>query len=146
MKLQTLLIVTFTLSVAGCAKEEQAVPDEVDAAQAPPPAAVAPPAENKEWQNDAFMEHMHAHAKMLDDLNFALADGDLDGAMTPAYWLSGHETVSDVPSELLPYLYGMREAASDVEEATDLAAAKLAAERINEQCQGCHIAAEVTVE
>ena len=142
MKLQTLLIVIFTLSVAGCAREEQAVPDEVDEA----PAAVAPPAEKKEWQNKAFIDHMHAHAAQLDDLNFALADGDLEGAMTPAYWLSRHETVRDVPSELLPFLYRMREAARAVEEANDLAAAQIAAEQINEQCQGCHIAAEVTVE
>lgn len=146
MKLQTLLIVTFTLGVTGCAEKEQAEPDEVDEAQAPPPAAVAPPMENDGWQDDAFMEHMHAHAEQLDDLNFALADGDLDAAMTPAYWLSRHETVGGVPSELQPYLDGMREAASAVGEATDLAAAQLAAERINEQCQGCHIAAEVAVE
>lgn len=142
MKLQTLLIATVTLSIAGCAEKEQAVPDEVDEA----PAAVAPATENKEWQNKAFIDHMHAHAEQLDDLNFALADGDLEGAMTPAYWLSRHETVSDVPSELLPFLYRMREAARAVEEATDLATAQIAAEQINEQCQGCHIAAEVTVE
>jgi len=144
MKLQTLLIATLTLSIVGCAKEEQAVPDEAD--KAPAPTTAAPPAEKKEWQNDAFIEHMHLHAEKLDDLNFALADGDLEGAMTPAYWLSGHETVSGVPSELLPYLYRMREAARAVEEATDLATAQIAAEEINEQCQGCHIAAEVTVE
>jgi len=143
MKLQTLLIVTFTLGVMGCAEKEQAVPDEVPA---PPPAAEAPPAEKKVWQNDDFLEHMHEHAAKLDDLNFALADGDLDAAMTPAYWLSGHETVSGVPSELLPYLYRMREAARAVEEATDLATAQIAAEEINEQCQGCHLAADVTVE
>jgi len=146
MKLHTLLIAGFALSVAGCAKEEQAVPEMVDEAQAPPPAAESLPAENNEWQNDAFMEHMHAHAEMLDDLNFALADGDLDAAMTPAYWMSRHETVTDVPSETQFYLVGMREAARDVEEATDLAAAQLGAERINEQCQGCHAAAGVTVE
>jgi hypothetical protein len=146
MKLQTLLIVTFTLGVTGCAEKEQAVPDEIDEAQASQPAAVATPRERKAWQNDAFMKHMHSHAEKLDELNFALADGDLDGAMTPAYWLSRHETVSDVPSELLPYLYRMREAARAVEEATDIATAQVAAESINEQCQGCHIAAEVTVE
>jgi hypothetical protein len=144
MKLRMLLIVTFTLGVMGCAEKEQAVPDDVD--EAPPPAAVAPLAEKKEWQNDAFLEHMHLHAEKLDDLNFALADGDLDAAMTPAYWLSGHETVAGIPSELLPYLYRMREAARAVEEATDLATAQIAAEEINEQCQGCHIAADVTVE
>ena len=86
---------------------------------------------------------MHAHAEQLDNLNFALADDDLEGAMTAAYWLSGHQEVSGLEEEWQPYLTGMRKAAQDVEEATDLEAARAAAERINEQCQGCHAAAGV---
>jgi hypothetical protein len=37
----------------------------------------------------------------------------------------------------------MREAAQAVEEASDLQAARAAAERISDQCQGCHAAADV---
>jgi mono/diheme cytochrome c family protein len=86
---------------------------------------------------------MHAHAEQLDDLNFALADGDLPGALTAAYWLSGHQEVSGIREEWRPYLDGMREAAKAIEEAKDIEAARVAAERINENCQGCHEAAGV---
>ena len=141
MKFHMLLIIGFAVSIAGCAREEQPVPAGVDEA----PAAEAPPVEKKPWQDDAFVKHMHMHAEKLDDLNFALADGDLDAAMTPAYWMSRHETVS-VPSEMQIYFLGMREAARDVEEATDLEAATLGAERIEEQCQGCHATAGISIE
>jgi hypothetical protein len=86
---------------------------------------------------------MHAHAEQLDNLNFALADNDLEGAMTAAYWLSGHQEVGGIREEWQPFLEGMREAAQDVEEASDLETARAAAERINLQCQGCHDAAGV---
>ena len=141
MNFRMLLIIGFAVSVASCAKEEQPVPEGVDEA----PAAEAPPVEKKAWQDDAFLKHMHMHAEKLDDLNFALADGDLEAAMTPAYWMSRHETVI-VPSEMQIYFLGMREAARDVEEATDLEAATLGAERIEEQCQGCHATAGISIE
>ncbi len=140
MKLHSLLIVAFALSMTGCAEKEQAVPEAVDEAQAPPPAAEASPAKIEEWRNDAFLKHMHRHADRVDDLNIALADGDLDTAITSANWLSRHDLVTDIPSEWQLYLDGMREAARAVAEATDLEAARVPAERITENCQGCHIA------
>ena len=140
MKLRSLLIVAFALSMTGCAEKEQAVPEAVDEAPAPPPAAEAIVAKTEEWQNDAFLKHMHRHADRVDDLNIALADGDLDTAITSANWLSRHDLVTDIPSEWQLYLDGMREAARAVAEATDLEAARVPAERITENCQGCHIA------
>ncbi len=140
MKLHSLLIVAFALSMTGCAEKEQTVPEAVDEAQAPPPAAEASPAKIEEWRNDAFLKHMHRHADRVDDLNIALADGDLDTAITSANWLSRHDLVTDIPSEWQLYLDGMREAARAVAEATDLEAARVPAERITENCQGCHIA------
>ena len=140
MKLRSLLIVAFALSMTGCAEKEQAVPEAVDEVQAPPPAAEAIVAKTEEWQNDAFLKHMHRHADRVDDLNIALADGDLDTAITSANWLSRHDLVTDIPSEWQLYLDGMREAARAVAEATDLEAARVPAERITENCQGCHIA------
>ncbi len=99
---------------------------------------------DEESARDAeFIDHMHAHAEQLDNLNFALADDDLEGAMTAAYWLSGHQEVAGIKEEWRPFLTGMREAAQAVEEATDIETARAAAERINDQCQGCHAAAEV---
>ena len=143
MKLHTLLIVGFALSMTGCAEKEQALPEAVDEVQAPPPVAEAPPAKTEEWMNDAFLKHMHRHADELDNLNLALADGDLDAAKTSANWLSRHDGVSGIPPEWKLYLVDMREAADAVAEATSLEAARLPAERITENCQGCHIAAGI---
>jgi hypothetical protein len=146
MKLHSLLIVGFALSMTACTERELAVPEAVDEAQAPPPAAEASPAKIEEWRNDAFLKHMHRHADELDDLNFALADGDLDAAITSANWLSRHDAVTGIPPEWRLYLDGMREAASAVGEASDLEAARLAAERITDNCQGCHVAAGIVTD
>jgi hypothetical protein len=141
MKLHTLLIVGFSLSMAGCAEKEQAVPEAVNDVQTPAPAAEASPAKIEEWMNDAFLKHMHRHADEVDDLNLALADGDLDAAIASANWLSRHDAVTGIPPEWQLYLDGMREAARAVGEASDPEAARLPAERITENCQGCHVAA-----
>jgi soluble cytochrome b562 len=143
MKLHTLLIFGFTLSMTGCAEKEQATPEAVDEVQAPPPAAEASPEKAEKWQNDVFLKHMHRHADELDELNLALADGDLDAAKASANWLSRHDGVSGIPPQWKLYLVDMREAADAVAEATDLEAARLPAERITENCQGCHIAAGI---
>ena len=104
MKLHVLLIVGFILGVTGCDREEQAAPS-----------AEEPVAEKKAYQNEAFMQHMHAHADQIDDLNAALDDNDFDAILTPAYWLSRHETVNDIPADWQPYVVQMREAARAVE-------------------------------
>ena len=146
MKYQTLLVALFTLSIAGCAREEQAAVEEVDEAQAPPPAAEASPVEKADWRNEAFVEHMHAHAEKLDEINFALADGDLEGVRTPAYWLAQHEEIDGIPPDLQSYVTGIRAAASSVEEANDLETASAEAQRITEECQGCHDASGIEVD
>ena len=146
MKLHSLLIVGLALCATGCAekKEPAAKPAPEPQAAAPArPAAEMPPSEQEIARDEAFIDHMHAHAEQLDNLNFALADDDLDAAMTAAYWLSGHQEVTGVKEEWRPFLEGMREAAQAVEEATDIQGARAAAERINENCQGCHDAAGV---
>jgi soluble cytochrome b562 len=143
MKLHTLLIIGFALGMTGCAEKEQATPEAVDEVQAPQPAAESAPAKAEKWRNDEFLEHMHRHADELDELNLALADGDLDAAKASADWLSRHDGVSGLPSELKLYLVNMREAADAVAEANDLEAARPHAERITENCQGCHIAAGI---
>ena len=155
MKIQLLWILTAALALAACGKQEPPAPQEAE-----PPEAAAPVAEPEAAEMPAapeaptepqaeidveFMHHMHAHAEQLDDLMFALADGDLDAAMTPAYWLSRHKTVSGVPEEWQQYVTGMREAASAVESASDLDTARAAAEEITVHCQGCHTAAGLTV-
>lgn len=146
MKLHTLLIVGFALSMTACAEKEPAMPEAVDEAQAPSPAAEAAPEKMGKWLNDEFLEHMHRHADELDELNLALADGDLDAAKKSANWLSRHDGVSGIPDEWQLYMVNMREAADAVAEATDLEAARLPAERISENCQGCHIAAGVVTD
>ena len=150
MKLNSLLIVGLALCATGCAEKKEPAPEpaakpapEPQAAAPARPAAEMPPSEQEIARDEAFIDHMHAHAEQLDNLNFALADDDLDAAMTAAYWLSGHQEVTGVKEEWRPFLEGMREAAQAVEEATDIQGARAAAERINENCQGCHDAAGV---
>jgi cytochrome c556 len=146
MKLHTLLIVGFVFVMAGCTEKDQAVPEAADEAQAPPPVAEAPPMKVEEWRKAEFLEHMHRHADYLDNLNIALAEGDIVAAMTPAYWVSRHDSVEGVPAEWQQYLDGMRAASLAVEKSTDLDSARTAAEQITVQCQGCHAAAGVLAE
>ena len=162
MKLQTLLILGFVLGVTGCAEKEQAAPAQADEPTPPPAAAEGAGAEEpmvEETSADEsmatvevtargadFLDHMHAHAEMLDDISYALSDGDLEAAATPAYWLTSHDTVEGVPEEWLPFVDGMRAAASEIEGAADIEAARAAAARINENCQACHAAAGIVLE
>jgi len=139
MKLHMILVIGFVFGMTGCGEKDQAVSEPMDEASISEAVAV------EVWQNDAFREHMHLHAEKLDDLNFALADGDLDMAKTSANWLSTHDTDSEIQSDWLPYLYGMRTEAEAVEAAPDIATAKAAAERITAQCQQCHAAVGFSV-
>jgi hypothetical protein len=146
MNLHMILVVGFVLSVTGCAEKEQVMSEPVDEAPMTAPEAVVPTTVDENWRNDSFLKHMHDHADKLDELNFALADGDLEAAKTSANWLSTHNTVSDIEPDWLPYLYGMRMEAEAVQAAPDLATARAAAERINAQCQGCHTAVGINTQ
>ncbi len=145
MKLHLLLIVGLALLVTACARKEQEAVEPADEAPAvaeepmeePEPAEDPVPAK-MEFGDDAVLKHMHAHADKMDDINFALADGDLDAAMTPAYWMSRHEEIEGMPEEWRPFIAGMREGAKAIEASNDLETARAAAETITAQCQGCH--------
>jgi len=139
MKFYVLLIIGFTLSFAACGSKEEALPEQTAA-----PAATETPVPGAEsFYFDGIIKHMHAHADQLDQINIALADGDLDASKLPARWLWRHDTISGVPDDLQPYLIGMREAARAVENAADLETARAASKRIVKQCQGCHTATGV---
>ena len=131
MKVHTLLIIGFALSVSACANREQAAPE---------PVIESTVAEMDGYEYAGILRHMHSHADQIDLLNDALADDDLEASKLPARWLWRHETMSGVPDDWQPYLAGMRQAAREVESATDLASARTAATRINENCQACHSA------
>ena len=143
MNTHTLWITAIALCLAACSKQEPAElqPPENDQAAAP---ADEVPVRESEF-NEAFMNHMHDHAAKLDDLMFALADDDLVGAGTPAYWLSQHATLDGIPEEWKNYVTRMRNAAYEVETASDLDTARAAAIEISAQCQGCHTVAGVNV-
>ena len=136
MKLNLLVLIGLAAGIAACAEKEQAAPEPAVESQ-------AAAAQIEDWRTSSFLAHMHAHAEHLDDLNYALDDGDFEGAMTPAYWLSRHETVGGLPTELQPFLVRLRAAARAVEETKDLVAARRAAERIGKECQSCHTTAGV---
>lgn len=139
MNIHTLWIVAIALCLSACGKQEPAEPQPPENDQ-----SAAPADKTIVAFDEAFLDHMHAHAERLDDLMFALADDDLAGASTPAYWLSQHETVTGVPEEWQQYVTSMRNAAVEVEMADDLDTARAAAEEISAQCQECHAAAGVS--
>lgn len=146
MKLNMVLVVGCVLMATACAEKEQATTEALEKAPMTAPETVAPTTGNEVWQNESFRMHMHDHAETLDDLNFALADGDLEAAKTSAKWLAEHESDVSVQSDWLPHLYRMRTEAEAVQTAPDLATARAAAERISAQCQECHIAAGVSTQ
>ena len=156
MKLHSLLIIGLVFGLAACAEKEQASsPQGADAATAAAesataktpmvetPTAETPTAGKGTMGTAAFISHMHHHASQLDRLNAALAAGSLAAAQRPAYWLSGHDETVVVPDEWKMYVSGMRSAASSVSEAPDLAAARAAAKRIENNCRSCHTAAGI---
>jgi hypothetical protein len=143
MNLRTLILIGLVLGMSACSKQEPVTPEPADEV-ADEMADEAAAAMAIDWRNEALIEHMHRHADYVDDLNSALEMGDLAAARTPAYWLSQHETVDGLPPELQPYAEGMREAAAEVGAADNLESARLAAEAIDAQCQGCHEAAGFT--
>lgn len=131
MNLHILLIIGFALSLSGCGNMQQAAPEQV-----------AAPA----YEYGGILKHMHSHADQVDLLNYALADGDLEAAKLPARWLWRHETMTGVPADWQPYMAGMRQAAREAERATDLATARAAATRLNENCQACHSAVGINID
>lgn len=153
MKNHVLLIGLIALATTGCAEKKEVAPapevDRAPAAEAPQAADTkeSEPADDEaaELGTEAFLRHMHQHAGKLEDLNAALANGDLDGARTPAYWLLGHEEVSAIPEDWRVHMRRMRDGADAVSLAEDLDAARAAAKSITEGCDGCHAAAEVNV-
>ena len=138
MKSQILWISILALCATACGERPPAATTDAVAEE---PTAAAPASRHE--ASEAFVKHMHLHAEQLDKLMFALADGDLWSAMTPAYWLSRHETMSGIPDEWQKYVSGMRASAFAVESATNLEEARAAAEQITMHCQGCHRAAGV---
>ena len=148
MKLHTLLLLGLTAGFVGCSAKESAAPE--DAAESEPAAPAVESelttTQTEDWRSSDFLEHMHEHAEFIDELNFALVDGDLDRAKMQAYWLSRHETVNGLPEDLQPSLVRMREAAGAVEEADNLESARDSAQHIIAECQACHDAAGVVTE
>jgi len=148
MKIQALLILGFAFSVTGCVEKEPATPvqgDDTEVAAELAADDLSAVAKTK-MGSESFIRHMHLHASHLAGLNAALAAGDLETAQTPAHWLLLHEGVTGHPAELQPHIDDMREAARAVTEATDIAAARAAAQRILEGCRGCHAAAGVDID
>ena len=136
----------FALAPCLVACGEQPPPEEAPAGEEPTVAAEpadVEPESAKPVFGQEFLDHMHAHAERVDELMYALDDGNLDEAKAAASWLSQHKTVEGIPDEWLMYVNNMREAASRVERSVDLDSARIAAEAISPQCQGCHAAAGI---
>jgi trans-aconitate methyltransferase len=148
MRTRTILVFVAASCLAACGKQPPAeeAPAEVPADEAPMVADTAPaqdPAPAELIFDQAFIDHMHVHAERVDELMFALDDGDLEAAKSPAAWLSRHQAESRIPDQWQPYFAAMQEAARAVENATSLDTAREAAEKISVHCQECHIAAGI---
>ena len=138
-----LTLLTFlALGTAACGDREP--PKPADSSVSPAVTAVAMPVYPDERSRE-IIEHMHLHADQYDKLKQALDQGDIWGAMTPAYWLSRHDEVEGLPAEWQVHATGMRKAAFAVESATDIDVARAAAEQIAVHCRGCHEAAGAAV-
>lgn len=165
MKIHLVLLIGLALAFVGCAEKEQAAPEaEMEAApdvaaeveEAAPETEEAPELEAaatnetaaviEGWRDEALLDHMHVHAERLDEINYALDDGDLEAAMMPAQWLAQHKTVEGLPDALQPFVDGMRTAAAEIESAEDIETAKAAADGMVAQCQACHAATGASVE
>ena len=131
--------VNLHLALGGSFEETPAEP----AAEAP---ASSEAAVEEIWRNEAFVAHMHEHAEKLDELNFALADGNLEAAKAAANWLSTHDTNTDIQADWMPHLYRMREEADAVGAAADIETAQAAAMQITIQCQECHAAVGINTQ
>jgi hypothetical protein len=142
MNRYSFFVAALAVFLAACGEREPADSPEA-AAPAQEPVAQEAAAPQQAEVTEAFLNHMHLHADQLDKLNYALDDGDLWGAMTPAYWLSRHETVEGIPDEWQVHSANMRQAAFEVESSTRIENARAAAAKISAACQGCHEAAGV---
>lgn len=143
MKTQTIWLAACALCLAACSEGQPPADPSPAAAQ---PAADATKTRPEPIVDQAFIEHMHEHADKLDNLMFALDDGDLEAALTAAYWLGGHQSPEGIRPEWQPFLAGMREAALGVELATDIETARAAAGQISTHCQACHAAAGIVTD
>lgn len=141
MKKRLACILGLAVIASACTKEPTVEPEaaEPTEAAASAPAGASPEAEIA----IGFIAHMHEHARQLEAINLALADGNLAAAQVPAYWLSRHDTVAGIPTKLQPFVIGMRRAAETVEAAPDLETARAAAAQINSECQSCHVASGI---
>lgn len=142
MRIQPLWAVALAASLVACGKQPPAEEPAV-AAPADAPAAATEPMPARPEFDTVFLDHMHVHADQMDELMFALADGNLDEARKPAAWLSRHDAADRIPDDWQPYLAAMRNAAQAVETAPDLETARAAAEQISVHCQECHAAAGI---
>ena len=149
MKINTFLIIGLAVALTGCSEQEQAAPPTEGADAEMVSKAVTGDVSAPELTgmgSETFIRHMHLHATHLSGLNDALASGDLEAAKTPAHWLLRHEEVTGLPDAWQPHIDNMRDAASAVAEAADIAAARTAARRIIESCTDCHAAAGASVD
>ena len=168
MRVHTVLLVGLTLGFAGCAEKEEAAPDagaEMEAAAPEVEAAMEESAPEsvdasdleaaatnettaviEGWRDEELLNLMHVRAERLDEVNYALDDGDLEAAKMPAKWLAEHRPIEGLPEQLQPFVDGMRAAAVEIGNAENVEAAKLAAKGVVVQCQACHAATGASIQ
>ncbi len=139
--LEYLLVAGMLVALAGCEKKVTSPQQPVSDTETPAAQTVPAAEEDIAYPGGPLVRHMHMHAAQLERLNAALDAGDLVAAGTPAYWLSRHEELPNMPETWRPHMAKMRMAAEAVENAGDIETARAAAIRIEDSCRGCHEAA-----
>ena len=152
MGFRTILVLGFVFGVTGCTEREQVSTGPAGNAAMSEPDIAAATVVDEVWRDETFMAVVAVEdlerlgTEKLDDLNFALADEDLEAAKAAADWLATHDTDSNIQSDWMPYLYRMRTEAEAVATATDISAAQSAAQRMTVLCQECHAAAGINAQ
>lgn len=141
MRLPVYFALAVVLTVTGCEKKDTSLQQPMSDTEVPAAQAIEPAQEDIAYPGGPLVRHMHMHAAQLERLNAALDAGDLVAAGTPAYWLSRHEALPNMPETWRPHIAKMRMAAEAVEAAGDIETARAAAARIEDGCRGCHEAA-----
>ena len=91
-------------------------------------------------RSEALAAHMQEHFIQAKAIQEAVIDGDLGGLRSAAQWVADHQAAEDLPEGWEPYVAGIRSAARQALEATDVSTAATAAATIAENCGSCHLA------
>lgn len=106
---------------------------------APAEPAATPPESNASEPAPRTAETMREHFDAVDSIKAALVDGDLVTAQREVARIVGHPVDRELAA-WQPHVEQMREIGRELQRATDVRAASMAAARLGAACGSCHVA------